>query len=58
MINFFIMLSSLWIGKTLERFRVFGPLIRIAGLIVAAVAVQMVLTGLSQWLTPVLSTTK
>jgi multiple antibiotic resistance protein len=55
MINFFIMLSSLWIGKTLERFRVFGPLIRITGLIVAAVAVQMVLTGLSQWLTPVIS---
>ncbi len=58
MINFVVMLSSLWIGKTLERFRVFGPLIRIAGLIVAAVAVQMVLTGISQWLTPVLSATK
>ena len=48
--NFFIMLSSLWIGKTLERLQVFGPLIRITGLIVAAVAVQMVLTGVQDWL--------
>jgi len=48
--NFLIMLSSLWIGKTLQRLHVFGPLIRITGLIVSAVAVQMVLTGISQWL--------
>lgn len=49
-INFLVMLLSLWIGKTLDRFHVFGPLIRITGLIVTAVAVQMALTGLAQWL--------
>ncbi len=49
-LNFLIMLFSLWIGKVLERFHVFGPLIRITGLIVTAVAVQMVLSGLSEWL--------
>ncbi len=49
-INLVIMLSSLWIGRTLERFAAIGPLIRITGLIVAAVAVQMVLTGVAQWL--------
>lgn len=54
LINFLIMLSSSWIGKTLERFHAFGPLIRITGLIVAAVAVQMILTGVSQWLRPLL----
>ena len=55
LINFLIMLLSPWIGKTFERFHVFGPFIRITGLIVAAVAVQMVLSGLSQWLEPLLS---
>jgi multiple antibiotic resistance protein len=54
-VNFCFMLSSVWIGKALTRFNVFGPLIRITGLIVTAVAVQMVLTGLSQWLTPIFS---
>ena len=49
-VNFLVMLLSLWIGKTLDRFHVFGPLIRITGLIVTAVAVQMTLTGLAQWL--------
>jgi multiple antibiotic resistance protein len=54
LINFLLMLSSPWIGRTFERFHVFGPFIRITGLIVAAVAVQMVLTGLAQWLKPLL----
>lgn len=54
-INFIIMLLSPWIGKTFERFHVFGPFIRITGLIVAAVAVQMVLSGLAQWLQPLLA---
>lgn len=55
LINFVIMLFSPGIGKTFERFHVFGPFIRITGLIVAAVAVQMVLSGLAQWLKPLLS---
>jgi multiple antibiotic resistance protein len=57
-INFLIMLSSVWIGKTLERFHAFGPLIRITGLVVAAVAVQMILTGVSEWLTVTLAAAK
>ena len=47
--NFAIMLSSLWIGRTLDRASATGPLIRITGLIVAAVAVQMVLGGIEDW---------
>jgi len=57
-VNFLIMLSSLVVGKVLERFHAFGPLIRITGLVVAAVAVQMVLTGFSEWLTITLANVK
>jgi multiple antibiotic resistance protein len=49
-INLVIMLFSAEFGKALERINATGPLIRITGLIVAAVAVQMVLDGLSKWL--------
>jgi multiple antibiotic resistance protein len=54
-LNFFIMLASSWLGRVMDRVHVLGPFIRITGLIVAAVAVQMVLTGLSEWLGPVLT---
>lgn len=54
-VNFLVMLMSVWIGRILERLHAFGPLIRITGLIVTAVAVQMTLSGLSQWLGPILS---
>jgi multiple antibiotic resistance protein len=50
LLNFLIMLGSKGIGRALERFSATGPLIRITGLIVAAVAVQMVLGGLGEWL--------
>ena len=49
-LNFLIMLGSKGIGNTLERLSATGPSIRITGLIVAAVAVQMVLSGLGEWL--------
>jgi multiple antibiotic resistance protein len=48
-LNFILMTWSLWIGKVLDRFQVIGPLIRITGLIVAAVAVQMILNGIGEW---------
>lgn len=48
-INFLLMICSTWIAKILGRFHVIGPLIRITGLIVAAVAVQMVLGGIGDW---------
>lgn len=49
-INLGIMLFSARIGEALERMHATGPLIRITGLIVATVAVQMVLDGLGQWI--------
>jgi len=49
-INLGIMLFSARIGKALERMHATGPLIRITGLIVATVAVQMVLDGLGKWI--------
>lgn len=48
-INLLLMLSSVWIARILDRFHVIGPLIRITGLIVSAVAVQMVLGGIGEW---------
>lgn len=48
-LNFILMTCSLWIAKVLDRFQVIGPLIRITGLIVSAVAVQMVLNGIGEW---------
>lgn len=49
-VNFLVMLGSRGIGNVLERASATGPLIRITGLIVAAVAVQMILGGLGDWL--------
>lgn len=48
--NFLIMLTSLQIGKFLEKLNIIGPLIRITGLIVTAVAVQMIFSGCGDWL--------
>lgn len=47
--NFLFMLSSLSIENLLHRMHLMGPLIRLTGLLVAAVAVQMVLTGISDF---------
>lgn len=49
-LNLLIMLTSLQIGKFLEKLNVIGPLIRITGLVVTAVAVQMIFNGASSWL--------
>ncbi|OGV37656.1 MAG: hypothetical protein A2020_14890 [Lentisphaerae bacterium GWF2_45_14] len=48
--NFLFMVASAQIGKILEKFYATGPLIRITGLIVAAVSVQMILDGAREWL--------
>ena len=45
-INFVFMLFSLTINHVFERTHLLGPLIRLTGLIIASVAVQMVITGL------------
>ena len=53
-LNLLIMLTSLHIGYALEKVNATGPLIRITGLIVTAVAVQMILSGCAEWLTETL----
>jgi multiple antibiotic resistance protein len=47
--NLLIMLSARPIGTLLQRHNVMGALIRITGMIVATIAVQMVLTGVAAW---------
>ena len=49
LINFIIMLSSLYIGQSLERVNATGPIVKITGLIVSAVATQMVFSGIQEW---------
>jgi multiple antibiotic resistance protein len=52
--NMLFMLCSPVLGKTLEKVHAIGPAVRITGLVVMAMAVQMILGGLSDWLRPVL----
>lgn len=55
LVNFVFMLFSLGINRVLEYLCITGPLIRITGLIVSAVAVQMIFDGSAEWLKLVLS---
>jgi len=48
-INFAVMLLAQPIGRALERIHAIGPLVRITGLVVAAVAVQIALDGFREW---------
>jgi len=48
-INLSLMLLSRYIGGFLSRYNLMGPLIRITGLIVATIAVQMALIGIADW---------
>ena len=47
--NLLIMLSARYMGRYLMAHNMMGALIRITGLIVATIAVQMVLSGLAAW---------
>ena len=49
-VNFAIMLLAIRMGRLLMRFNLMGALIRITGLFVAAIAVEMVLGGIQLWL--------
>ncbi|MBQ6473268.1 MAG: MarC family protein [Victivallales bacterium] len=49
LVNFLLMTATPLINRALVALHVVGPLIRITGLIVATVAIQMMLTGLSEW---------
>ena len=48
--NLCIMLLSERIGRLLKHFNVMGALIRITGLIILTMGIQMVMTGLTGWL--------
>lgn len=48
-VNLAFMLFAQPMGRVLERYNLMGALIRITGMIVATIAVQMVLTGLATW---------
>ena len=50
LVNFLLMTATPIINRVLVALHVVGPLIRITGLIVATVAIQMMLTGLTEWL--------
>ena len=54
-VNFMFMLFSLGINKILRKLCITGPLIRITGLIVSAVAIQMIFNGFAEWLKIVLN---
>lgn len=48
-INMIFMFMSLQIGSLLEKLHATGPVIRITGLIVTSVAMQMIFSGLTSW---------
>ena len=50
LINFSLMICALPINRLLLKMHLAGPLIRITGLIVATVAIQMIFSGISEWL--------
>ena len=49
-VNLVLMLYSISIGKILVRFNILGALVRITGLIVITIAIQMILQGISVWI--------
>lgn len=54
-VNFMFMLFSFGINNILGKLCITGPLIRITGLIVSAVAIQMIFNGFAEWLKIVLN---
>lgn len=52
-INYLFMYYSRPIGKILNRFNLMGPLVRIFGLIVATIGVQMMLNGIASFWTSI-----
>ncbi len=49
-VNFVLMILSRDIGKLLGKIHAIGPIIRITGLIVMGMALQMILNGISDWI--------
>jgi len=55
-VNFGFMLFALPINRVLDRTHILGPLIRLTGLIIAAIAVQMTLSGICTYVRTALQT--
>jgi multiple antibiotic resistance protein len=49
-INYIFMILSIPIGRILQKFNIMGALIRLTGLIVMTMGVQMILDGISTWM--------
>lgn len=49
-INMVFMMLARPIGNILVKFNIMGALIRITGLVVATIGVQMIMSGITQWL--------
>ena len=56
LINFCLMVCALPINRGLLKLHLAGPVIRITGLVVATVAIQMILSGVGEWLLTLQST--
>ena len=54
LVNLAFMLASSKIGWILQKMGIIGPLIRITGLVVTAVAMQMMFSGCASWITKTL----
>ncbi len=50
LINFLLMVFAQTINRALTRSHLLGPLIRLTGLVIAATAMQMILSGARSWL--------
>lgn len=48
-VNMLLMFSALKVGRVLDRIHAIGPIVRITGLIVMSMAVQMIFSGTGQW---------
>jgi small neutral amino acid transporter SnatA (MarC family) len=45
-VNFLFMLFAKWFNRILQKTHLLGPLIRMTGLVISAVATQMIINGL------------
>ena len=50
LLNLFFMVGSNWLGRFFTRLGAMGALVKLTGLIVAAIAMQMVLQGIGDWM--------
>jgi small neutral amino acid transporter SnatA (MarC family) len=49
LVNWLVMTSYRWVSDWMIKYHLMGALIRITGLIVAAISVEMVFEGIGEW---------